>query len=97
MHKLIKRGYDVRREIAIKVYYDNVVVGDYFADLIVNDLVIIETKSIESIGTPLEAQLTNYLKTTDREVGLVLNFGPKPQISRRIYENPRKPHHKKSV
>ncbi len=97
MHELIKRGHLVQYEVAIKVYYDSVVVGDYFADLIVNNLVIIELKSIESIATQHEAQLTNYLKATDIEVGLVLNFGPKPQISRRVYENSRKPHLKKSV
>jgi len=97
VHELRKRGFIVEQEVAIKVYYDNVVVGDYFADLIVNNLIILEIKAVDSIAPQHEAQLTNYLKATNMEVGLVLNFGPKPQISRRIYDNSRKSHPNESV
>jgi GxxExxY protein len=90
MHELRKRGYQVESEIAVKVCYDGVIVGDYFADLIVNRLVILEIKSVESIAPAHEAQLTNYLKATGIEVGLVLNFGPKPQFRRRVFETARK-------
>jgi len=91
MHELIKRGLLVEHEVAIKVYYDGVNVGDYFADLIVNRLVILEIKSAKAIATEHEAQLVNYLKATTVEVGLILNFGPKPEFKRKIFEAARQP------
>ncbi len=86
MHELRRRGYKVECEAPIKVHYDGVIVGDYHADLIVNDLVILEIKSASAIISEHEAQLTNYLKATGIEVGLILNFGPKPEFRRRIFE-----------
>lgn len=62
-------------------------VGEYFADLIVNDLVIIELKAAESLCLEHEAQLTNYLRATNCEVGLLLNFGKTPQFKRKIFKN----------
>jgi len=84
MHELIKRGFQVAAQVPIKVYYDGVIVGEYFADLFVNDIVIIEIKTAESISDAHKAQLLNYLKATSKEVGLILNFGPTPQISRKV-------------
>lgn len=88
-YELRKRGCKVVTQAPIKVYYDTVLVGEYFADLLVNDVVIVELKAAETIAPEHEAQLINYLKATEIEVGLVLNFGPKPQISRKIYETAR--------
>lgn len=71
----------------IKVHYHDVVVGNYFADIIVNDSVIIELKAAESLIEEHELQLINYLKATDIEVGLLLNFGKRPQFSRKVFTN----------
>jgi hypothetical protein len=68
----------------IKVYYGDHLVGDYYADIIVEDSVILELKAIEMIAPEHEVQLVNYLKGTEIEVGLLLNFGPKPQYKRKI-------------
>jgi GxxExxY protein len=75
--------------MAIEVYYDNIIMGEYFADLVVNDVVILELKAAESITKQHEAQLLNYLKATKIDVGLILNFGPKPQVVRKVYETAR--------
>ena len=82
--ELNKLGLDAERQKPIKVYYDEIIIGDYFADIIVEDVVIIELKAIETIAPEHEVQLVNYLKATNIEVGLLLNFGPKPQYKRRI-------------
>ncbi len=85
--ELNKIGFKVGQQKNIKVYYDSQQVGDYFADLIVDDLVIIELKSAEGICEEHEAQLLNYLKATSIEVGLLLNFGKEPQFKRKIFTN----------
>ncbi|BCR05272.1 hypothetical protein DESUT3_23410 [Desulfuromonas versatilis] len=74
----------------IIVSYNGQVVGEYFADLVVEDKVIVEIKAVKTLLPEHEAQLLNYLKATDVEVGLLLNFGPKPQIVRKAFENGRK-------
>ncbi len=71
----------------INVLYKNQNVGEYYADIIVEDKVIIELKAAESIIEEHEHQLLNYLKATEIEVGLLLNFGKKPQFKRQIFEN----------
>jgi len=68
----------------ITVYYDEFSIGEYFADIIVNDCVIIELKAAEEICQEHEAQLVNYLKAIDIEVGLLLNFGKEPRFKRRV-------------
>jgi GxxExxY protein len=88
-HELRKRGHRVIQQAPIKVAYDDVVVGEYYADMVVNAAVILELKVAESIAPEHEAQLLNYLKATDIDVGLVLNFGPKPKVRRKIYETAR--------
>lgn len=90
MIELKKRGLNVRDELPIRVYYDGQLVGEYFADLVVNELVILEIKATRAIATEHEAQLLNYLKATPYEVGLLLNFGPKPETKRRSFDNNRK-------
>jgi GxxExxY protein len=86
-HELEKKGFLVEKQKPIKVYYDNVLVGEYFADLIVDDSVIIELKAAEILCEEHELQIVNYLKATEIEVGLLLNFGKKPEIRRKIFTN----------
>ena len=69
----------------IKVYYDGQVVGEYFADLLVNDKVIVELKAAEEIAKAHEAQLVNYLKASGIQAGLLLNFGPQAEFRRKIF------------
>jgi len=87
---LRKHSRQAEVQLPVDVYFEGVVVGHYYADLIVDRLVIIELKSVESLCEAHEAQLLNYLRATDIEVGLLLNFGPKPQIKRKVYSNKRK-------
>jgi len=90
--ELKKSGFKVRQQQNIKVYYDSSEVGDYFADLLVEDLVILELKAAESLCEEHEAQLTNYLRATKIEIGLLLNFGKVPDLKRKIFENHLKKH-----
>ena len=77
----------VERQKPISVFYNGIIIGDYFADLIVNRKVILELKAAECLMKEHELQLINYLKATDIEVGLLLNFGKKPEIKRKIFTN----------
>lgn len=77
----------VEKQKPISVYYNDHLVGEYYADLIVEDKVILELKAAETLCEEHEYQLINYLKATNIEVGLLLNFGKKPQISRKIFTN----------
>ena len=87
MIELLNNGLQVEKQKPIKVYYDNQLVGEYFADLVVNDQIIIELKASESLCEEHEYQLINYLKATNFELGLLLNFGKKPEIRRKIFTN----------
>ena len=71
----------------IKVKFKEFIIGDYFADIPVENQIIIELKASEIIRSEHEAQLINYLKATDIEVGLLLNFGKLPQYKRKILTN----------
>ena len=88
--ELARRGLSVAQQPPIKVYYDDQEVGVYFADLVVNENVIIEIKAADALCEEHEAQLLHYLKATEIDVGLLLNFGPKPQVKRRVFETARK-------
>ncbi len=88
--ELEQRSMRVIRESAIKIHYAGRIVGEYYADLIVEDAVIVEVKAAKLLLAEHEAQILNYLKATPYEVGLLLNFGPKPQQMRRSFENSRK-------
>lgn len=70
--------------------YEGNIVGDYFADIIVENIVILELKAAEAIAEEHELQLINYLKATEIETGLLLNFGRKPEFKRKIFTNDRK-------
>jgi len=88
--ELKQRGLFVEAQKQIKVYYKDVQVGEYYADLVVNDLIILELKAAESIIKEFELQLINYLRATHIEVGLLLNFGKTPEFRRRVFDNNRK-------
>jgi GxxExxY protein len=82
---LRKQGVDVAQQLPIAVRFEGEVVGEYFADLLVEEKVVIELKSAEAIAKEHEAQLLNYLKATGYEVGLLLNFGPKAEFRRKVF------------
>lgn len=80
-------GLFVEKQKQIIVYYENQKVGEYYADLIVSETVIVELKAAESLCEEHEFQLINYLKATEIEIGLLLNFGKTPQLKRKIFSN----------
>ena len=80
---LLDEGLKCEAEKPIKVYFDGRVVGDYRADILVEDCVILELKAVDEFNPAFDSQLINYLKATDIEVGYVLNFGKKPKYNRR--------------
>jgi len=87
MIELNSIGLNAKRQVPVKVYYDRKEVGSYFADIIVNELVIVELKACDGFIDEHEAQLTNYLRASKIEVGLLLNFGHKAQVKRRVFSN----------
>ena len=87
---LRQMGLKVEQQARILVYFANEVVGEYYADLLVEDCVIVELKAAQSLNREHEAQLLNYLRATPYEVGLLLNFGPKPEFRRKAFNNDRK-------
>ena len=85
--ELTEMGLSVQKQYPIDVYYREKLVGSYFADLLVEEKVIVELKAAEVICEEHEFQLINYLKATDIEIGLLLNFGKEPQFKRKIFTN----------
>jgi GxxExxY protein len=85
-----KEDISVVSQYPIKVLYEGEIVGEYVADILVDGKVIVEIKAVRNLASEHEAQLLNYLKATDKEVGLLLNFGPKPEIKRKVFDNFRK-------
>jgi GxxExxY protein len=83
-------GLNIQRQAPVKVRFRGEVIGSYWADLVVNDLVIVEIKAVKMLCEEHEAQLLNYLKATKYEIGLLLNFGPRPQVKRLVFDNERK-------
>lgn len=81
------RGLKVEAQRQIDVFYADEKVGVYFADLIVEDTVIVEIKASDALCEENEFQLINYLKASDIEIGLLLNFGKKPEFKRKIFTN----------
>ena len=88
--ELISNGILCKKQCPIKVFYNEAVVGEYYADIIVEDVLIIELKAAETLVLEHEYQLINYLKATEIEVGLLLNFGKEPKFIRKIFTNDRK-------
>lgn len=90
--ELKERSHSVQTQFPITVFYENHNVGSYFADLLIDDKIILEIKTVETLNNEHECQLINYLKATEYEIGLLLNFGKKPEVKRKIYTNNLKKH-----
>jgi GxxExxY protein len=88
--ELGRMGLEVSQQHPITVYYGSDVIGEYFADLLVQNSVIVELKTAERLKSEHTAQLTNYLKATKLEVGLLLNFGNDPEFKRIVFSNQKK-------
>ena len=88
--ELRKSGLQAEQQKPIAVYYDDRIVGEYFADIVVNGVVLLELKAVRQLVREHEAQLLNYLKATTIEVGLLLNFGVKAEFARKVFDNDRK-------
>ena len=88
--ELRSRGFFVESQKQILVNYKGFQVGEYFADLVINEKLILELKATEFLVVDFEYQLINYLKASDIEVGMLLNFGKKPEFRRKVFENKRK-------
>ncbi|MFP4547545.1 MAG: GxxExxY protein [Fidelibacterota bacterium] len=90
MIELRTTGLSAKNQFPIKVYYKDYIVGDYYADILVNGKVLIELKAIKQISKEHKSQLLRYLHATDIEVGLILNFSESPKFERVVYSNDRK-------
>jgi GxxExxY protein len=88
--ELSKNGLKTEKQKPINVKYDNKIVGEYFADIIVEDKIILELKASEFLAEEHEFQLINYLKATEIEIGFLLNYGREPEFKRKIFTNNRK-------
>lgn len=87
---LTQAGLAVSRQVPTPIWFRGRTIGEYKADLIVNDAVLLELKATRALDPSHEAQILNYLRATAIEVGLLLNFGPKPQFKRFVFENNKK-------
>jgi GxxExxY protein len=92
LNELKNRGLRCKSQQIIQVKYKDINVGIYYADIVVEDKVIIEIKST-LLHESFEYQLLNYLKATDVEVGMLLGFGKTPEFLRKIFTNDRKSEH----
>ena len=90
MMRFRKDGIPAVAQSPIRVMYEEECIGEYYADILVDNKVIVEIKAIKRFAKENEAQLLNYLKATDVEVGLLLNFGPEPEVKRKAFNNFRK-------
>jgi GxxExxY protein len=81
---------EFRQQVPIPVWFHGQTIGSYDADLIVGGVVLVELKACRALESAHEAQLLHYLRSTEIEVGLLLNFGPRPQVKRLAFENERK-------
>lgn len=88
--ELVSDGLTIETEKPIAVYYGANVVGTFSADLVVEDKIILELKAKELLHSAHEAQLTNYLRATDIELGLLFNFGKEPEFKRKYFSNGKK-------
>ncbi len=85
-----ERGLKVDQQVPIHVYFHSKMVGEYIVDMLVNDVVVLELKAVSKLNEDHAAQLLNYLKATEYEVGLLLNFGQTAEFRRKVYDNDRK-------
>ena len=83
-YELLDRGFKCAVQQKMQVYYKGRVVGDYIADMVVDDCIILELKALDELNKANEYQLLNYLRATGLQVGLLLNFGKRPQVRRMV-------------
>jgi len=87
---LLEKGLAIEQEVPVTVFFRGKNVGDFRADLVVNETILLELKTAEQIVAAHESQVLNYLRSTSLELGLILNFGPRPQVRRLLLDNSRK-------
>ena len=87
MIELLKSGLQAEREKKVLVSYEGQVIGDFIADIVVEEKVILELKAVKQVHPVHETQLVNYLKATNMEVGLIINFGEQVEIKRKVLEH----------
>ena len=87
---LRERGLEFQQQASVPVWFHGQKIGSYDADLVVGGVVLVELKACKALEPAHEAQLLHYLRSTEIEVGLLLNYGPRPQIKRLAFENERK-------
>jgi GxxExxY protein len=85
--ELRKMGFEVKLQYPIKVFYESEVIGEYYADIVINDIIVIELKASSSLLEEHECQLINYLKATEIELGLLMNFGKEAEYKRKVFMN----------
>ncbi|NQV18151.1 MAG: GxxExxY protein [Armatimonadetes bacterium] len=85
--ELKKLGLNCMSQVQIKVFYANQIIGDYVADIIVENTILVELKAIKHLSNQDETQLLNYLTATKYEVGLLFSFGKEPEFKRKIFDN----------
>ena len=88
-------GYRCEPQKSINVYFRGRIVGQFRADIIVEDKIILELKAVSALNDAHVKQLSNYLRSTEMELGLLLNFGDRPQVKRWIYKQEKKKAYKK--
>lgn len=91
LHELKKAGLNAAGEVPLRVTYDDIVVGDFFADIVVEGKIIVENKAVESLCEAHEVQVVNYLVATGLNVGLLFNFGTSKLEFKRKHRLYRKP------
>ena len=85
MIKLASKGLRASQQVPINVFFEGKLVGEYFADILVEDTIVVELKALNELAKIHEAQLINFLKATGNKVGLLINFGEKLKIVRRVF------------
>jgi len=85
--ELSNMGFDIKCQYPIIVFYESKIVGEYYADIVVNNIIVIELKASSALLEEHENQLINYLKATEIEVGLLMNFGKEAEYKRKVFMN----------
>ena len=85
--RLYRQGLQVLQQHPVKVFFEKEIIGHFQADLVINDKVVVELKSVASLHERHEVHLVNYLRATHLVVGLLINFGQRVTIKRRIFSN----------
>jgi GxxExxY protein len=84
------KGIGFQRQAPVQVWFSGRKIGSYDADFLVEGVVVVELKACRTLDPSHEVQLLHYLRSTEIEIGLLLNFGPKPQVRRMAFDNSRK-------